>query len=259
VSVGLTNLRAGPDNCNAITTGSQSGFSSPNPGTPSGGAPVRTGRLILIWYAGFVLAALLAHCAMDPAQSVALSSALLAGAVVVPLTLLGYTLRTYGANFNSHVVVPALGPIVIAVLIFEYVEYNRRIDDAFSAQLIPANLIQLSDVKWTSAVPGQGGRLSGRVLNRSPHQLVGMNLEIRLYAGREQLASVDADAALDVPPGQQRSFTTGELQAGAGHSGVLPCADAAAAKQKSSRENEPPQVFECVYSVMGTRGEQVFF
>jgi hypothetical protein len=196
---------------------------------------------------------------MDPAQAVVLSSALLAGAVVVPLTLLAYTLRTYGANFNSHVVVPALGPVVIAVLIFEYVEYNKRIDEAFSSQLIPTSLVQLTDVKWIGGAAGKSGRLSGRVLNRSPHHLIGMSVEIVLYGGREQLASVDADAALDVPPGQQRAFTTGELEGPlVAHSGVMPCADEAASKPAPSKGDQP-QLFECVFSVKGTRGEEVFF
>ena len=55
------------------------------------------------------------------------------------------------------ILVPAIGPIVIAVLIFDYVEYNRRIDEAFSAQLISTDLVRLSEVKWTGGAPARAG------------------------------------------------------------------------------------------------------
>ena len=97
---------------------------------------------MLLWYGTFLVAGLLVHGALRNADSVVLSAALLAGAVALPLTMLGYTIRSNGGDFNSHVLVPAIGPIVIAVLIFDYVEYNRRIDEAFSAQLISADLVR---------------------------------------------------------------------------------------------------------------------
>ncbi len=216
-----------------------------------------TGRLVMLWYAGLLLAALLVHWALGNAESVPLSASLLAGAVVIPLGLLRYTLTAHGGDFNSQILVPAVGPIVIAVLIFEYVEYNKRVDDAFSAQLISSDLIQLLDVKWAGADPGSG-RVSGRVVNRSPHHLIGMSLEVLLYAGREQLRSATADADLDVGPGQQANFKMITLAGPAAGAEALPCADErAAAARPPSPAN--PQRIECVYRLKGTRGEEAQF
>lgn len=209
----------------------------------------------MLWYAGLLFAALLVHWALGTAESVPLSAALLAGAVVIPLTLLRYTLTAHGGEFNSQILVPAVGPIVIAVLLFEYVEYNNRVDEAFSAQLISSDLIELLEVKWGGADPGSG-RVSGRVVNRSPHHLIGMSLEVLLYAGREKVRSATAAADLDVGPGQQADFKVTTLVS----PGIqaLPCADERAA---APREPHPgnPQRIECVYRLKGTRGEEAQF
>jgi hypothetical protein len=216
---------------------------------------VSTGRLVMLWYAGLLLAALLVHWALRSAESVPLSAALLAGAVVIPLTLLRYTLTAHGGEFNSHVLVPAIGPVVIAVLLFEYVEYNQRVDEAFSAQLISSDLIQLLDVKWAGADAGSG-RVSGRVMNRSPHHLIGISLEVLLYEGGEKLRSATANANLDVGPGQQANFNMTTLAGPAAGAEALPCADAAAARPPQPGE---PRRIECVYRLQGTRGEEVVF
>ncbi len=196
------------------------------------------------------------HWAMVNAASVAISSALAAAAVVIPLALLGYTMRRYGDAFNSHILVPAIGPIVIAVLIFEYVEYNKRVDDAYSAQLIPAELVLLSDVKWAAA-SGSAGRLSGHVVNRSPHQLVGISVEVMLYAGSEQLSSAVAETKLDLAPGAQKNFSTTAPDFSAAGIREVPCVQEDVLPPPARRKK--PGVFECFYRIAGTRGEQVFF
>lgn len=214
---------------------------------------------MLIWYAGLALAALFMHWAMASTDSMALASALAAAAVAIPLSLLGYTMRAYRAAFNSHILVPAIGPIVIAVLILEYVEYNKRVDDAYSAQLIPADLVLLSDVKWARDAAGGGaGRLSGHVLNRSPHQLVGMSLDVTLYGGSEKLSSARADATLDVAPGQQKNFSTTTPDFSAADIKDVPCVQQDALPPPA-REHHHPGTVECVYRIAATRGEQVFF
>jgi hypothetical protein len=224
---------------------------APAPGDSAQG----TGWLILLWYAGLVLAALLMHWAMG-ADSVAVSSAFAAAAVVIPLALLGYTMRRYGDTFNSHLLVPAIGPIVIAVLIFEYVEYNQRVDEAYSAQLIPSELVLLSDVKWASAA-GSAGRLSGHVVNRSPNQLVGISVEVMLYGGSEKLSSAVADAKLDLAPGGQKNFTTTAPDFSAAGAREVPCVreDALPPPARGNKAG----VFECFYRIAGTHGEPVFF
>ncbi|MGO9060032.1 MAG: hypothetical protein ACLQU2_22025 [Candidatus Binataceae bacterium] len=212
---------------------------------------------MLLWYGTFLVAGLLVHGALRNADSVVLPAALLAGAVALPLTMLGYTIRSNGGDFNSHVLVPAIGPIVIAVLIFDYVEYNRRIDEAFSAQLISTDLVGLSDVKWTGVGAGKSGHLSGRVSNRSPHQLIDLSLEVRLYAGSEKVASVIADADLDVPPGQQRGFNLTTTARPAGPADALPCSDERAAPAQGIRGGA--QEFSCIYRLKGVHGEEVAF
>jgi hypothetical protein len=202
-----------------------------------------------------VLAALLMHWAIGNTTSVAVSSALAAAAVVIPLTLLGYTMRRYGDTFDPHILVPAIGPIVIAVLILEYVEYNKQVEDAYSAQLIPAELVLLSDVKWTAA-SGSAGRLSGHVINRSPHLLVGMSVEVMLYGGSEQLSSAVADTKLDLAPGAQKNFSTSAPDFSASVREV-PCVQEDALPPPA--RNNKPGLFECFYRIAGTRGEQVFF
>jgi len=218
---------------------------------------VSTGRLVMLWYAGLLAAALLVHWALRSAESVPLSAALLAGAVVIPLTLLRYTFTAQGGEFNSQILVPAIGPIVIAVLIFEYVEYNQRVDEAFSAQLISSDLVQLLDVKWAAADP-RSGRVSGRVVNHSPHHLTGISLEVLLYAGPEKLRSAMADADLDVGPGQQANFTMTTFAGPAAGAEALPCADERAAAARPPQPGDPRRV-ECVYRLNGTRGEEVSF
>ncbi len=212
---------------------------------------------MLIWYAGLIVAALFMHWAMASTDTMALASALAAAAVAIPLILLGYTMRAYRGAFNSHILVPAIGPIVIAVLIFEYVEYTKRVDDAYSAQLIPADLVLLSDVKWARDASGGASRLSGHVVNRSPHQLVGISLEVALYGGNGKLGGALADAALNVAPGAQVNFST-----------VAPAFDAAGIRELlcAREDNLPPParkpapgVVQCVYRVASTRGEEVFF
>jgi hypothetical protein len=213
---------------------------------------------VLIWYAGLIAAALFMHGAMAATDSMALAAALAAAAVAIPLSLLGYTMRAYRAAFNSHILVPAIGPIVILVLIFEYVEYNQRVDDAYSAQLIPANLVLLSDVKWVRDSAHRAGRLSGRVVNRSPHQLVGMSLEVALYGDNEKLGSALTDATLDVAPGQQANFTTAAPDLFAAGIRELPCVRQDALPPTAGAKASPG-AFQCIYRVAGTRGEQVFF
>ncbi len=211
----------------------------------------------MLWYAGLLAAAVLVHWALRSAESVPLSAALLAGAVVIPLTLLRYTLTAHGGEFNSQILVPAIGPVVIAVLLFEYVEYNKRVDEAFSAQLISSDLVQLLDVKWAGADPGSG-RVSGRVFNRSPHHLIGISVEVLLYAGREKLRSATADADLDVGPGQQANFKVTTLAGPVAGAEALPCADERAAAARPSQPGDPRRI-ECVYRLNGTRGEEAVF
>lgn len=215
---------------------------------------------MLLWYGTFLVAALLVHGALGNAESVVLAAALLAGAVAVPLTMLGYTIRNNGGDFNSQVLVPAIGPIVIAVLIFEYVEYNKRLDEAFSAQLISADLVQLFDVKLAGGGAGKGSHLSGQVSNRSPHQLTGMRLSVALYADSEKITSLTADADLNIGPGQQGKFNVTAASIPQVPVEPLPCIDerAAAGNAESSAANRA-QKFECVYRLERTRGEEVFF
>ncbi len=244
-----------PEN-GGIRTQSQSqpqsrGPQAPGPGSPSAG----TGRLILLWYAGLALAALFLHWAMASTASVLMASALASAAVVLPLTLLGYTMKSYGGAYNSHLLVPAIGPIVIAVLILEYVEYNKRVDEAYSADLIPSSLLILSDVKL-SRDKGRG-RISGHIVNRSPHQLTGVSLELMLFGGSEKLTGAAAEAKLDVGPGQQANFAVAASEFGRLGVDQLPCI---------RQEQLPPPampakpgVFECYFQVTGTRGEEVGF
>ncbi len=212
---------------------------------------------MLLWYGTFLIAGLLVHGALRNAEAVVLSAALLAGAVAVPLIMLGYTIRSSGGDFNSHVLVPAIGPIVIAVLIFDYVEYNRRIDEAFSAQLISTDLVGLSEVKWTGVGAGKSGHLTGRVFNRSPHQLIGMSLEVKLYAGTQKVASVIADADLEVDPGRQANFNLTTAARPAGPANALPCSDERAAPAQGTGGG--PQEFRCIYQIKGVHGEEVSF
>jgi hypothetical protein len=213
---------------------------------------------VLLWWGTFLLAGLLVHGALGNAESQALAAALLAGAVALPLTMLGYTIRTNGDDFNSHILVPAIGPVVIAVLMFDYVEYNQRIEEAFSAQLISTDLVQLLDVKWAGASGDTSSYLSGRVSNRSPHQLTGMSLEVALYAGSEQIASMTAKADLDVPPGEQRKFKVTAKARPAGPADPMDCRDERAAPAPAQAPRGSPREFECIYRLERTRGEEVF-
>jgi hypothetical protein len=223
---------------------------APAPGeTPQG-----TGRLIALWHAGLIIAALLTYWAMG-AQSAVLSSALAGAAIAIPLLLLGHTMRSYGPVLNSHVLVPAIGPIVILVLIVEYVEYNRHLDEAHSAQLIPAELLSISDVKLARAKAGTP-RVTGHVANRSPHELIGMSLELMLYGGSHELGGAQAEAKLDVAPGEQGDFTVMMPRMAATENDEVPC------ERADSLPPAPPSRpdrVQCFFRVTGTRGIEVFF
>jgi hypothetical protein len=197
---------------------------------------------------------LLSYWAMGTESALG-SAALAGGAIAVPLLLLGHTMRSYGPVLNSHVLVPAIGPMVILVLILEYVEYNRHLEDAHSAELIPADLLSVTDVKWAIGKSGGLDRLSGRIANRSPHELVGMSLELMLFGGSRELGSARADATVDVAPGQQGNFTATMPHLAAVPAAQLPCERAGPS---------PPALpdrpgLECFFRVTATRGEEVFF
>jgi hypothetical protein len=212
---------------------------------------------VLLWNVGLAVAGLLMHWAMGNANSVVLSSGLAAAAVAIPLSLLGYTMRRYGDAFNSHILVPAIGPIVIAVLILGYVDHNRRVEDAYSAQLIPAELLILSDVKWAVGASSSGGAVSGHVVNRSPHKLIGLSLEVALYGGSEKLGGAVADAKLDVAPGQQINFSALAPDFSAAGIKAVPCVRQEALPPPNRKHTAG--LFECFYRVAETRGEEVFF
>jgi len=207
-----------------------------------------------LWYAGLSVAALLTHWAMG-AESAVFSAGLAAAAIAIPLLLLGHTMRSYSAVLNSHVLVPAIGPIVIAVLIVEYIEYNKHLEDAQSAELIPAELVVLSDVKW-SAAGEAGGRLSGHVVNRSPHELVGLSIEMVLYGGSEELSRTRAQAEIDVDPGQEGDFTAATSRPHLADVS-LPCTRADPLLPAPPK-NAAGQL-QCFFQVTATRGREVFF
>lgn len=237
----------------AIQTKAQSEIRPRSSEAPASGDPQGIGRLILLWYAALGLAALFCHWAMD-SQSAVLSAALAGAAIAIPLLLLAHTMRSYGPALNSHILVPAIGPMVILVLILEYVEYNRHLEDAHSAELIPAELLSLSDVKWAGAKAGAPGRLSGHVANRSPHELVGMSIELMLLGGQHRLGSAVAEAKLDVAPGQQGDFAAPTPPLAAATN--TPCVRAGPAAPEEPKSSGGLQ---CFYRVIATRGEEVFF
>jgi hypothetical protein len=183
------------------------------------------------------------------------TSALAAAAVAIPILLLGYTMGSHRAAFDSRILVPALGPLVIVLLVFEYAEFSKRLEDAHEAGLVPANLLMVSDVRWTHG--GAAGRLSGQVYNRSGHELIGMSLEVTLYGGSEQLSSAVADTDLDVAPGQHGSFTAAMADLSAAARGELPCIRVENDPEPALREHRG--MLQCVYRVTGTRGEDVIF
>jgi hypothetical protein len=190
------------------------------------------------------------------ARSTVLASALASTAVVIPILLLGHTIRAYRAAFDSRVLVPALGPIIIVVLIFEYVEFSKRLDYAHSLDLIPANLLMVSDVRWTRGGAASPGRLSGHVYNRSGRELVGLSLEAALYGGSEKLSSATADTDLDVGPGEHGSFTVATADFSAAVRD-LPCVRME--DDLAPVVNNQGRALECVYRITGTRGEDVDF
>jgi len=250
----LTNSALAPEN-NFIPTELKSDFPGAGSNVPEEPSS-STVRLILLWYAGLAASALFIHWALGTGSAV-VASALAAAAVVIPLTLLAYTMRSYGSVFDSRILVPALGPVVILLLIFEYVEYNKQVDEAYSAQLIPANLLMLSDVKLAHGNGRSAGRLSGHVVNRSPHELVGISLEFVLFGGSEKLSSAVADAKIDVAPGQQGNFAAPTPGLSAATLNELPCTRAEALPPPS-RQNRSGML-ECYYRVAGTRGEEITF
>jgi hypothetical protein len=196
------------------------------------------------------------HLAMGNADSLVLSAALAAAAVAIPLSLLGYTMRSYGEVFDPHILVPAIGPIVIAVLILGYIDRNRRLEEAYSAQLIPTDLLILSDVKWAKGASG-AFRLSGHLVNRSPHQLVAISLEVALYGGSEKLGSAVAEAKLDLAPGAQMNFSAVAPDFSVAGLRDVPCVREEALPPSARKSSSG--LFECFYRVAQTRGEEVFF
>jgi hypothetical protein len=251
----LTSFAAALDNM-AIRTESQSEFrtssGAPAPGNSSSGV----GRLVALWYGGLAVAALCLHLAIGT-NSTVLASVLAATAVVIPILLLTHTMSSYRAAFDSRVLVPVIGPVIIVVLLCEYVGIGKRLGELHSADLIPSNLLMVSDVRWTHGGGARPSRLSGRVYNRSGRELVGMSIEAVLFGGSEELSSATAETDLDVGPGEHGSFNVDTSDFATAGLAQLPCVRMD--DDLAPVVNNPGGTLECVYRVTGTRGEDVVF
>jgi membrane protein implicated in regulation of membrane protease activity len=166
-----------------------------------------TGRMVMIWYGGFLGAGLLVWIALCASDSATVAAAALAGAVVTLLSLVSYTQRRREDEFRRHSLVAAVGPLAVAVMLFEYQVYQHRVEDTLSANLIDAGEVEVRDLDWSGTLHARGlGRLHGVVRNHSTIPLLGLSLELSVFSKHFQPDVVTADVAVAVPPGGEQSF-----------------------------------------------------
>lgn len=218
-------------------------------------SPSRTGAtawLIAVWYVGLSCAALLGWAAMEESDTYQAAAALLSAAVVLMLALASYSLRARSGDWNRHSVVAAVGPLVIAIMLFEYYVYNRRIEDTVSTHLIPSEQVELADVDW-SAMSARG-HLSGVIRNHSSVLLRSVSVDLSVFPRRRTTRPVRAVVTVDVPPGAERPFDT---QTDAPPSGMrrLHCFDTHMISRAAVR---PPAATVCSYEVAQTHGDPGF-
>jgi hypothetical protein len=89
--------------------------------------------------------------------------------------------------------------------VFAYELHEESVADWQAAHLISARQIALADLHWAADV-GAGGRITGSVLNRSSHTLVGLEIEIGDSGGSFKGESIHL-LFDEVGPGEQQDFT----------------------------------------------------
>lgn len=168
-----------------------------------------TGRLVAVWYGGLLCSGALVWLALLESETRELAAAALSGAVVVLLGLASYTMRQSGDNWRRHTVVAAVGPLVVALMLFEFQEYNRRAEDTLSTHLIDWREVELANVSLADAPAGtRAGRVSGLVRNHSTIILRGLSLHLSVRSTPTLRAELTAEVAVEVPPGEERRFET---------------------------------------------------
>lgn len=192
---------------------------------------------------------------MAESDSYQMAAALLSAAVVLMLALASYSLRAGSGEWNRHLVVAAVGPLVIAVMLFEYFEYNRRIEETVSSHMISSEQVELDNVDWSQIASSTRGHLSGIIRNHSSVLLRGVSVDLWVFPRQSVSRTVRAEVTIDVPPGGEKRFDTAT---DAPPSGLhqLHCFDThliagRAALAGSARVG-------CSYQVAGTHGDPGF-
>ncbi|HLH76573.1 MAG TPA: hypothetical protein VKV28_07185 [Candidatus Binataceae bacterium] len=211
-----------------------------------------TGRLVAVWYGGLLCSGALVWLALWESETRELAAAALSGAVVILLGLASYTMRQSGDNWRRHTVVAAVGPLVVALMLFEFQEYNRRAEDAISTHLIDLREIELANVSLAHWAAGtSNGRVSGVVRNHSAIVLRGLSLHLAVRSTRALLTEVTAEVSVEVPPGQERRFETAVAGLPGRADKPLPCTD-------WRLQPSMVPVTSCRYQVAQTRAELEF-
>lgn len=157
---------------------------------------MKTSQLIVLWYAGLCVVAVLAYQAANTN-----SVNYLIAAIVVVASLLIYTLKPHPAARKRWVLLAVAGPLGAVAIglygILQYQEHQQRIAET----LIPLDQVELVNSKLTG-----DHRLVGRIRNSSSHTLTGLDVKILLYEQGEIVDSDTAHVSVEVPPGEERDF-----------------------------------------------------
>ena len=157
---------------------------------------MKTSQLIVLWYAGLCVVAVLAYQAANKN-----SANYLIAAIVVVASLLIYTLKPHPAARKRWVLLAVVGPIgAVAIAFYGILQYQER-QQRMAETLIPLDQVELVDPKLTG-----DHRLVGRIRNLSSYTLTGLDVKILLYEKGEIIDSDMAHVSVEAPPGEERDF-----------------------------------------------------
>jgi hypothetical protein len=168
---------------------------------PSARLSMNTAQLIVLWYAGLIIIAMLAFKAIESS-----SAGFPISGVVLLAALLIYTLKPHPHARKRWVLAGVGGPLVLAALgLYFWLHYESGGPPARRRSLASIPHEQVDVV--SPRLSGYGG-LSGRLRNRSPLTVEVVALRISAFDGADKIAEGRASIEISVPSGEARDFNS---------------------------------------------------
>jgi hypothetical protein len=158
---------------------------------------MNTMQLILLWYGGLAVVAILLFMAMTNDSAWLLIAAI---ATLTALAIVTFATGTQGRR--RWVAVWVAGPILlVAVAGFGWSQFTER----RATRLIPADQVEMVDVEFFT-VGTDRFTFRGRLRNRSAYSLTAVLLEFTAHDGSDVIDRTTVTLFVRVPPGEVREF-----------------------------------------------------